>query len=546
LIESGMARPWLDSDRGDQIFLFPVDSRDLLPKNHLVWGVMKVVDEFDLSQFEAVYHAGGVGRPPYSPRLMVALIVYCYLKGLRSERQIAAACYDDIGCRVITGNRYPDHSVVKKFFIRHEPALQRLLIDTLRIGHAEGLIDLSVIAGDGTYMQADAAMNATVTETRLREQIADLQQQMARAQAGWADLVTAAEATDPATDGLEAATDGGDLPAGCLDLGSGVGPVGGPVRPGLGVRGSAEDELWRRYRVLETKVASRRVALEHLQANPGAAWTEWSDRVEKDQTRVVAATRRWQAAVTAQQAVVAEYARAQAAGVRSSGRPPVPVGDHSGIAAARQGLDKAVARAAATAGKEPTVGRVNTTAPSSGIMPCKRGGFDQNYNVQVAACPGQFILAIGTHPSSNDKRALEPFVRDTRANLDAAGIADPIGVALYDCGYASDANFTAELPVGLLLVAVEKECRQTGRRTDDTTTAAKSWDLMATRLAEPANAALYKRRGAIVEPVFAQMFDRFGRDVNSRGATQVETELHVCAISHNIGKIIRSRVKKHV
>src|SRR5664280_1921501 len=78
-----MARPWLDSDRGDQIFLFPVDSRDLLPKNHLVWGVMKVVDEFDLSQFEAVYHAGGVGRPPYSPRLMVALIVYCYLKGPR-------------------------------------------------------------------------------------------------------------------------------------------------------------------------------------------------------------------------------------------------------------------------------------------------------------------------------------------------------------------------------------------------------------------------------------------------------------------------------
>src|SRR5664280_666626 len=98
-----MARPWLDSDRGDQIFLFPVDSRDLLPKNHLVWGVMKVVDEFDLSQFEAVYHAGGVGRPPYSPRLMVALIVYCYLKGLRSERQIAVACYDDIGCRVASG-----------------------------------------------------------------------------------------------------------------------------------------------------------------------------------------------------------------------------------------------------------------------------------------------------------------------------------------------------------------------------------------------------------------------------------------------------------
>jgi hypothetical protein len=58
--------------------------------------------------------------------------------------------------------------------------------------------------------------------------------------------------------------------------------------------------------------------------------------------------------------------------------------------------------------------------------------------------------------------------------------------------------------------------------------------------------AVVARRPGTVEPVFAQMFDRFGRDVNSRGATQVETELHVCAISHNIGKIIRSRVKKHV
>jgi hypothetical protein len=46
-----------------------------------------------------------------------------------------------------------------------------------------------------------------------------------------------------------------------------------------------------------------------------------------------------------------------------------------------------------------------------------------------------------------------------------------------------------------------------------------------------------------VEPVFAQVFDRFGRDLNSRGVAQVETELHVLAVSHNIGKIIRGRVK---
>jgi transposase len=504
-----------------------------------VWGVMKVVDEFDLSGFEAVYHGGGVGRPPYSPRLMVTLIVYCHLKGLRSERQIAAACYDDIGCRIITGNRYPDDSVVARFFTRHEAALRGLLIDTLRIGHAEGLVDVSVIAGDGTYMQANAAMDATVTEPRLLEKIAELEQQLAQLQAAVADPGASAEPADPGGDRLDVVAEPGQwVAAGCLDLGSGVALVGG-----VGVRGSVQAKAWRRCRTLEIMLRARREALAHLRAHPGVAWTEWSDRWDKDQARVVSCTRRWEAAVVAQQAVVDRRARAEAAGVRFRGRPLVPVGDHSGVAKERKRLDTALARAAATAGNEPTVGRVNTTAPSSGIMPCKRGGFDQNHNVQVAACAGQFILAIGTHSSSNDKRALEGFVRETRANLDAAGISDEIGVALYDAGYASETNFTAEIPVGLLLVAVEKECRQTGRLTDDTTTAAKSWGMMAARLAEPANAALYKRRGAIVEPVFAQVFDRFGRDLNSRGVAQVETELHVLAVSHNIGKIIRGRVK---
>ena len=54
-----------------------------------------------------------------------------------------------------------------------KPALAQLcqIADTLRIGHAEGLIALSVVAGDGTYLAVNAAMNATVTETQLLERI---------------------------------------------------------------------------------------------------------------------------------------------------------------------------------------------------------------------------------------------------------------------------------------------------------------------------------------------------------------------------------------
>ena len=115
-------------------------------------------------------------------------------------------------------------------------------------------------------------------------------------------------------------------------------------------------------------------------------------------------------------------------------------------------------------------------------------------------------------------------------------------MALFDNGYASGANFTADLPVDTLLVAVEKEARQTGRLRDDQSTAAQAWQDMADRLADPDNAKLYKRRAALIEPLFAHLFARFGRTLNHRG-DDVDTELHIWAVTHNLLKIIRHRRK---
>jgi hypothetical protein len=188
--------------------------------------------------------------------------------------------------------------------------------------------------------------------------------------------------------------------------------------------------------------------------------------------------------------------------------------------------------------------RVNTTDPRSRIMPGKHDGFDQRYNVQALTCKNQFILAIGIHDSPNDKQALKTLLTRARANLDAAGITRTIGVALFDSGYASETNITdPDLPVDLLLIAVEREARQTGRLRDDVTTAAAAWQAMAHTLADPVNAALYKRRAAIIEPLFAQLFERFGRDLNRR-ADLVEAELCLWAITHNLDKIARARRRK--
>ena len=130
------------------------------------------------------------------------------------------------------------------------------------------------------------------------------------------------------------------------------------------------------------------------------------------------------------------------------------------------------------------------------------------------------------------------------ANLAAAGVCDLIARALFDAGYASEANFTAPCAAELY-VAVTRESRQTGTPGDGNSPASSQpgWQAMAAKLDTPEGRAIYRQRKAIIEPVFAQLFARFGRTLNYRG-DMVDTEVHLWAAVHNMLKAIRARARR--
>jgi hypothetical protein len=96
--------------------------------------------------------------------------------------------------------------------------------------------------------------------------------------------------------------------------------------------------------------------------------------------------------------------------------------------------------------------------------------------------------------------------------------------------------------VTALLVSVGKERQQAGRDPNPDPTRQK-WAAMAGQLADPDNAELYKKRSAIIEPLFAQFFACYGRDLAHRGIDDVTTEIHLWAVAHNLRKIMRRRAK---
>ena len=61
---------------------------------------------------------------------------------------------------------------------------------------------------------------------------------------------------------------------------------------------------------------------------------------------------------------------------------------------------------------------------------------------------------------------------------------------------------------------------------------------MATRLATPTGQAQYRQRSPLVEPGFAQLFQRFGRHLNYRGRPAVDTEIKLLGTVHNLTKLL--------
>jgi transposase len=175
-----MAYNLLPCDR-DQAFLLPPDVREWLPADHLAWFVLDVVDQLDLEPFLPAYRADGHGRAAYDPRMLLGVLLYAYCTGIRSSRRIERRCQEDIAFRVLAANTTPDHVTIARFRVRHEQALSGLLVASLKLCAAAGMVRLGLVSLDGTKVAANAAAAANRTHAKLTEQVAELLEQAAQA-----------------------------------------------------------------------------------------------------------------------------------------------------------------------------------------------------------------------------------------------------------------------------------------------------------------------------------------------------------------------------
>jgi transposase len=187
-----MSKTYRDWSPG-QAYLFPPSPQDWLPEDDLVYFLLDIVASLNLSSFTAHYERELRGQPPFHPRMMVALLLYCYATGTRSSRRIMRRCHVDVACRVIVGQDIPDFRTISDFRKAHLARLETLFVEVLKLCALSGLVRVGTIALDGTKVKANASRHKAMSYDRMKSEEARLKEEIAR-------LLAEARAADEAED----------------------------------------------------------------------------------------------------------------------------------------------------------------------------------------------------------------------------------------------------------------------------------------------------------------------------------------------------------
>ena len=134
----------------------PFDIECIIPDNDSVRLLSQFVEEMDLTELYSTYSK--IRENQVSPMNMLKIMLYGYMNGLYSSRDIEIACRRDINFMfLLEGASSPDHSTFARFRSLHfAPCAKRLLSEVTKFLYKIGEISGKSIFIDGTKIEACA------------------------------------------------------------------------------------------------------------------------------------------------------------------------------------------------------------------------------------------------------------------------------------------------------------------------------------------------------------------------------------------------------
>ena len=536
--------------------LLPHNMLDWVPEGHAVRVVIGTVERLMTRDLAArlvppAPKGPAAGPARYDPVMLLVVWMYAYLRGVLSTRAAEDRCRYDATFRVACGRDIPDHTTFSRFrkhLLAQDGLAEDLFCQVLHVCAAAGLGRLSVVAGDGVKITANASKEASRTEAGLRRLAGQV---MGDARRAAGDDETG-KAVLPGTDLL----------------------LGADVVPGPDPRSRAGRVLACLQELEAERAAAEAAARKQGQAYLAALEAGTASGRPPAAVAVAAQLLRTERLAAAQQALWQAW---QAGGRR--GRPPAAPQEAARVRRARARLADLQAQAAAEEQAGDGTARAprrNVTDPDSRLLPVRGGGFTQGYNCQDAAADDRLMLGGYACQDTGDALQAQRLAAAAEkgaavvAAAHAAHAADPallrachrrlctlpekdrtspghdaaachhamtsrIGVLVEDAGYHSEANLAAPGPDRLIADGKTRSLARREPAAGPPPGGATAAEANAHRLATPQGRALCKRRAPDIEGLHASLKDNGGlRRFSLRGLHNATSEFLFAGLAHNL------------
>jgi len=157
--------------------LLPVDLREWVADDDMAHFVLAAVERVGAGKFQV--NERGCGSEQYPPRMMLALLIYCYSHGIFGSRRIEQATYRQVSVRYIAANTHPDHDTICTFRRENFAAVAECFLEVLELAREVGILQVGTVAVDGTRLHANASKHRNIGYERAGELIAQLRADIA-------------------------------------------------------------------------------------------------------------------------------------------------------------------------------------------------------------------------------------------------------------------------------------------------------------------------------------------------------------------------------
>jgi transposase len=150
-----------------------------LAPGHPARAIDEIIEKLNLDRCNRKYRHTA-GEPAYDVRGKIKILIYAYMRGITSSREMARQCEENIAFQFLTRGQYPDFRTIALFRRRKRHLLRWVFKKTVVLARQMGIARLGLVALDSVKLPADASAGKKRTEEQLKEELRKLDEYLSR------------------------------------------------------------------------------------------------------------------------------------------------------------------------------------------------------------------------------------------------------------------------------------------------------------------------------------------------------------------------------